>query len=155
MQPLAQLLTPERTACQVPGLSKKRLFETLARIISEDQLSLSYDEVFSQLIARERLGSTGLGEGIAIPHCRIGNCSQPMGTLLTLSEPIDFDAPDNQPVDLVFALLVPEEAHQQHLETLASLARLFSQPDFCEALRNTKSADDLYSLAVNAGEVEP
>ena len=155
MQPLAQLLTPERTACQVPGLSKKRLFETLARIIREEQLSLSYDEVFSQLIARERLGSTGLGEGIAIPHCRIGNCSQPMGTLLTLSEPIDFDAPDNQPVDLVFALLVPEEAHQQHLETLASLARLFSQPDFCEALRNTKSADDLYSLAVNAGEVEP
>ena len=66
MQPLAQLLTPERTACKVPGLSKKRLFETLARIISEDQISLSYDEVFSQLIAREKLGSTGLGDGIAI-----------------------------------------------------------------------------------------
>ena len=155
MQPLAQLLTLERTACQVPGLSKKRLFETLARIISEDQLSLSYDEVFSQLIARERLGSTGLGEGIAIPHCRIGNCSQPTGTLLTLSEPIDFDAPDNQPVDLVFALLVPQEADQQHLETLASLARLFSQPNFCEALRRADSADGLYGLAVDAEAVEP
>lgn len=154
MQRLAQLLTLERTACQVPGLSKKRLFETLARIISEDQLSLSYDEVFGHLIAREKLGSTGLGNGIAIPHCRIGNCSQPMGTLITLSEPIDFDAPDNQPVDLVFALLVPEEAHQQHLETLASLARVFSQPDFCEALRRADSADDMYSLTVNAGTIE-
>lgn len=150
MQPLAQLLTPERTACQVPGLSKKRLFETLARIISDDQISLSYDEVFSQLIARERLGSTGLGEGIAIPHCRIGNCSQPVGTLITLSEPIDFDAPDNQPVDLVFALLVPEEANQQHLDTLASLARLFSQKSFCADLRSAEDENSMYKLAVNA-----
>jgi len=150
MQPLAQLLTPERTACQVPGLSKKRLFETLARIISDDQISLSYDEVFGQLIARERLGSTGLGEGIAIPHCRIGNCSQPLGTLITLSEPIDFDAPDNQPVDLVFALLVPEEANQQHLDTLASLARLFSQTSFCNDLRSADNPVTMYNLAVNA-----
>ena len=155
MQPLAQLLTPERTACKVPGLSKKRLFETLARIISEDQISLSYDEVFSQLIAREKLGSTGLGDGIAIPHCRIGNCSQPMGTLLTLDEAIDFDAPDNQPVDLIFALLVPEEAHQQHLETLAGLARLFSQADFCDALRNAEDAQSMFTLATTASAVAP
>jgi PTS system nitrogen regulatory IIA component len=155
MQPLAELLTPERTACQVPGLSKKRLFETLARVISEDQLSLSYDEVFSQLIAREKLGSTGLGEGIAIPHCRIGNCSQPTGTLLTLSEPIDFDSPDNQPVDLVFALLVPEEGHQQHLDTLAQLARLFSQSGFCDSLRGARDQAELYALATQAQAVDP
>ena len=153
MQPLAQLLTPERTACKVPGLSKKRLFETLARIISEDQISLSYDEVFSQLIAREKLGSTGLGEGIAIPHCRIGNCSQPLGILLTLDEPIDFDAPDNQPVDLIFALLVPDEAHQQHLDTLAGLARMFSQTGFCDALRAADDADSMFKLATNAAAV--
>ncbi|RLQ21917.1 PTS IIA-like nitrogen-regulatory protein PtsN [Seongchinamella sediminis] len=150
MQPLAHLLTPERTACQVPGLSKKRLFETLARIISDDQISLPYDEVFDHLIARERLGSTGLGEGIAIPHCRIGNCSQPLGTLITLSEPIDFDAPDGRPVDLVFALLVPEEANQQHLDTLASLARLFSQASFCDDLRRVDDPVTMYELAVNA-----
>lgn len=155
MQPLAEILTPERTACQVPGLSKKRLFETLARVISDDQISLSYDEVLSQLIAREKLGSTGLGDGIAIPHCRIGNCSQPTGTLLTLSEPIDFDSPDNQPVDLVFALLVPEEAHQQHLETLAGLARLFSQPTFCDALRNAKDQAELFDIATSAIAVTP
>lgn len=155
MQPLAELLTPERTACQVPGISKKRLFETIARLISDDQISLSYDEILSQLIAREKLGSTGLGEGIAIPHCRIENCSQPTGTLLTLGEPIDFDSPDNQPVDLVFALLVPAEAHQQHLETLAGLARLFSQPEFCDALRKAPDRAELFSLATQAQAVAP
>ena len=155
MQALAQLLTPERTACQVPGLSKKRLFETLAKIVSDDQISLSYDEVFSQFIARERLGSTGLGEGIAIPHCRIGNCSQPLGCLLTLGDPIDFDAPDNQPVDLVFALLVPEEAHQQHLDTLANIARLFSQGAFCDQLRRATSTASLFELFSNAPAVSP
>ncbi|MEP5568509.1 MAG: PTS IIA-like nitrogen regulatory protein PtsN [Halioglobus sp.] len=155
MHPLAELLTPERTACQVPGISKKRLFETLARLISDDQISLSYDEVLSQLIAREKLGSTGLGDGIAIPHCRIDNCSQPTGTLLTLNEPIDFDSPDNQPVDLVFALLVPAEAHQQHLETLAGLARLFSQPAFCDSLRNAQDTAELFTIANQAQAVAP
>ena len=155
MQPLTNLLTPERTACQVPGLSKKRLFESLARLISEDQISLSYDEVFGHLFAREKLGSTGLGDGIAIPHCRIGNCSAPIGALLTLADPIDFDSPDNQPVDLVFALLVPEEAHQQHLDTLAGLARLFSQANFCDALRGADDRDILFSIATEAEAVAP
>ena len=145
---LEHLLTLERTACQVPGLSKKRLFETIARLISEDQLALSYDEVFAQLIAREKLGSTGLGGGIAIPHSRIGNCTQPLGTLVTLAEPIDFDAPDGRPVDLVFALLVPEEATQAHLDTLAEIARQFSQEDFCSKLRVAGSNADLFSAAL-------
>lgn len=149
--PLDNLLTPERTACQVPGLSKKRLFETLARIISEDQLSLTYEEVFTQLINREKLGSTGLGQGIAIPHSRIGNCTHPIGTLLTLAEPIDFDAPDGKPVDMVFALLVPEEATQQHLDTLAQIARLFSQADYCRALRAATDIEQLFDVATSKG----
>lgn len=147
MQALAKLLTPERTACQVPGVSKKRLFETISQIISDDQLSLPYKEAFDQLIGREKLGSTGLGQGIAIPHCRIGNCTQPLGTLITLSEPIDFDSPDNQPVDLIFALLVPEEAQQQHLDTLAEIARLFSQADFCQRLRQATDNSSLFQAA--------
>ena len=152
MHILAQLLTPERTACQVPGLSKKRLFETIARIISEDQLSLPYELVFDQLFAREKLGSTGLGNGIAIPHCRIGNCTHPMGCLITLSEPIAFDAPDNQPVDLVIALLVPDGAHQQHLDTLAGIARLFSEGAFCQRLRNAKDTGTLFQAATGESD---
>jgi PTS system nitrogen regulatory IIA component len=147
MQFLAEILTPGRTVCRAPGGSKKRIFETLARVISEDQPSLTYDEVFAQLIAREKLGSTGLGQGIAIPHCRVDNCDQPLGTLITLAEPIDFDAPDDQPVDLLFALLVPSEADQQHLDILANVARLFSQEDFCSQLRAAIDNQVLYDIA--------
>lgn len=149
MQDLSQILTPGRTVCRVPGVSKKRLFETIARVISEDQLSLPYKDVFDLLIAREKLGSTGLGNGIAIPHCRIPNCSEPLGTLVTLEEPIDFDAPDEAPVDLLFVLLVPEEANQQHLDILAGIARLFSKADFCQQLRATGDSQALYELATS------
>ena len=103
---LNEILSPERTICNAPGASKKRLFETIARVISDDQPSLVYEEVFAQLIAREKLGSTGLGQGIAIPHCRMDACPEPIGTLVTLEKAIDFDAPDDKPVDLLFALLV-------------------------------------------------
>lgn len=147
MQVLSELLTPERTACKVPGLSKKRLFEALARIISEDQAYLSYDETFDQLTAREKLGSTGLGRGIAIPHCRISGCATPVAALVTLAEPIEFEAPDNQPVDLVLALLVPEDQHQQHLDTLAGIARLFSDADFCARLRAAGDTGALFAAA--------
>jgi PTS system nitrogen regulatory IIA component len=149
MHPLNKILTPERTVCRAPGIIKKRLFGTIARIISEEQPALPYDEVFDHLIAREKLGSTGLGQGIAIPHCRVANCTQPLGTLITLEEPIDFDAPDDKPVDLLFVLLVPEEAHQQHLDILANIARLFSQADFCALLRAAPDSQALYDIANN------
>lgn len=147
MQSLVNILTPGRSLCRAPGGSKKRLFETLARIISEDQPSLTSDEIFTQLIAREKLGSTGLGQGIAIPHCRVGPCSQPLGALVSLAQPIDFDAPDDQPVDLLFALLVPGEAHQQHLDILANVAGLFSQEEFCRRLRAATDDQALYDIA--------
>jgi PTS system nitrogen regulatory IIA component len=149
MQSLSQILTPGRTVCRAPGGSKKRLLETIARIISEDQPSLPYDDVLDHLIAREKLGSTGLGQGIAIPHCRAGNCTHPLGTLLTLEDPIDFDAPDDKPVDLLFVLLVPEEAHQQHLDILAEIARLFSQTGFCQQLRAAPDHQALYDIATS------
>jgi PTS system nitrogen regulatory IIA component len=144
---LTDILTPGRTVCHAAGGSKKRLFETIARLISEDQPALPYPEIFSHLIARERLGSTGLGKGIAIPHCRINHCPRPLGSLLTLEEAIAFDAPDGQPVDLLFVLLVPEEAQQEHLDILAHVAGLFSQDAFCQALRQAGDADALYRAA--------
>ncbi|MEH6580377.1 MAG: PTS IIA-like nitrogen regulatory protein PtsN [Halioglobus sp.] len=149
MQALAHLLTPGRTVCRVSGVSKKRLFETIARIISEDQVSLPYNLVLSSLIAREKLGSTGLGQGIAIPHCRVGNCTHAVGTLVTLDEAIDFDAPDGQPVDILFVLLVPDEAQQQHLDILAGIAGLFSQQAFCDQIRQARDADTLHSTVID------
>lgn len=147
MPDLSEILTPERTVCCAPGVSKKRLLETIAKIVSEDQPYLIYANVLDQLTAREKLGSTGMGQGIAIPHCRVGECVEPLGTLLTLEEPIPFDAPDDQPVDLLFILLVPKEAHQQHLDILADIARLFSQADVCKRLRAARDNRSLYNIA--------
>jgi nitrogen PTS system EIIA component len=149
MQALVQLLTPGRTVCRVSGLSKKRLFEKIAKVISEDQVSLPYSLVLSSLIAREKLGSTGLGAGIAIPHCRIENCTHALGTLVTLDQPTEFDAPDGKPVDILFILLVPDEAQQQHLDILASVAELFSQQAFCEAIRGAESSSTLFETATH------
>jgi len=149
MRKLDEILTPGRTACRVQGVSKKRLFETIAGIVSADYPGLPSHVVLDQLNARERLGSTGMGDGIAIPHCRVANCAAPIGSLLTLEEGIDFDAPDNRPVDLLFVLLVPEEAHQEHLDILAEIARLFSQHDFCKRLRGATDNAVLYEIACN------
>ncbi|MFT5709958.1 MAG: PTS system nitrogen regulatory IIA component [Halioglobus sp.] len=149
MQTLNDILTLGRTVCKAPGVSQKKLFETAAHVISDDKKSLSYELIFSSLLAREKLGSTGLGKGIAIPHCRVNKCDQAIGTLVTLQEPINFDAPDDQAVDILFILLVPEEAQQQHLDILAGIARLFSQDDFCSQLRSASNAQELYTTATH------
>lgn len=144
---LSQILTPQRTVCRVAAGSKEQLFETIARIICDDQQSLPYDEVLDRLIAREKLGSTGMGQGIAIPHCRMNQCSRPLGCLLTLEEAIPFNAPDGVPVDLLFVLLVPVQAHQEHLDILANIAQLISQADVCERLRASRDDRTLYDVA--------
>jgi PTS system nitrogen regulatory IIA component len=114
--------------------------------------SLHYDDILDHLITREKLGSTALGHGIAIPHCRVGNCTQPLGALLSLNTPILFDAPDDKPVDILFVLLAPKEASQQHLDILANIARLFSQRRFCERLRAARDNSTLYKVAVSGAD---
>jgi nitrogen PTS system EIIA component len=144
---LSQILTPQRTLCRAPAMSKEHLFETIAKIVCDDQQSLPYDTVLNHLTAREKLGSTGMGQGIAIPHCRISQCTRPMGALLTLDEPLAFDAPDDLPVDLLFVLLVPAQARQEHLDILANIAQLISQTDICSRLRAARDNRALYDIA--------
>lgn len=145
---IEDILTPERTLTDAPVSSKKKLLEYLASFIA-NQTQSSATDIFERLLSRERLGSTGIGEGIAIPHCRLPTCEQPFGLLLKLDEAIDFDAMDHRPVDLVFALVVPEEANNQHLQVLAMLARNFTEPEFREALRNAPDAKQLYQRAIS------
>jgi PTS system nitrogen regulatory IIA component len=145
---LSTVLTPGRTLCKAPCVSKKRLFESAAELIGEVHQELASSEVFASLLAREKLGSTALGEGIAIPHCRVSHCTAALGTLITLEEPIDFDAPDGKPVDILFVLLVPEEAHQEHLTILAGLAELLSNKEFCQGLREASDSQELHRFAV-------
>lgn len=146
--PLAQILTPERTLSGAPASSKKRALEMAAQFISKDVTSLDPDDLFSSLLARERLGSTALGQGIALPHSRMKNCPQAIGALLTLQQPIDFEAADDQPVDILFVLIVPEEATQEHLNILAMLAEQFSDPTYARALRAATTSQGLFQAAL-------
>ncbi len=145
-----ELLSPERTHHHLHGASKKRLLDQVAQLAAQCRPELNEQQVFEALIARERLGSTGIGEGIAIPHCRLPGCQQPMGILISLDAPIDFDAVDSRPVDLVFVLLVPEDNPEQHLKTLSHLAALFSQQSFRDGLRAASDDETLYHAAVDS-----
>lgn len=146
MTDLKQILSPARSRSQVPGNSKKRIFEEVADLLVADQPSLDAADIITSLLAREKLGSTGLGGGIAIPHCRLERCQQPLGVLMSLAAPTDFDAPDDEPVDLLCVLVVPGEANQEHLDILATLAHLFSQDDLCNALRACDSGRELFEV---------
>ena len=115
-------------------LSKKRVFERAAEAMGA-ALGLSSEIVYRALLAREKLGSTAIGKGIAIPHCRINECSEAAGCLVTLLEPIDYGSADGNGVDVIFVLLVPEEATQAHLNLLAALARSFSNADLRNRVR--------------------
>ncbi|WP_372964297.1 PTS IIA-like nitrogen regulatory protein PtsN [Marinobacter sp.] len=138
------ILAPELTLCRFTASSKKRVLEFIAEHIHLQDETLSDTDIFNNLVSRERLGSTGIGEGIAIPHCRLEGLDRVIGVLMTLAEPVDFDAIDNQPVDIVFALVVPKEATSEHLELLSQLAEKFNEHSFCERLRQCEDADTLY-----------
>lgn len=130
-----QFLTVERIAGGVEITSKKRLLEVLAGLLSSAQPQLRTDTILERLLERERLGSTGLGHGVALPHARIKDAKEAIGAFIQLRQPVDFDAIDEQPVDLAFAMLVPEAATEVHLQLLAHLAGLFGEEGFRERLR--------------------
>lgn len=126
--------------------SKKAALEYLAGMLGAETPSHSSTEIFDSLIARERLGSTGLGNGISIPHGRMTGLERTMGAFLKIDEGVDFDAMDNQPVDMFFALLVPEECTDEHLKLLAALAERFSQDNFLSALRAAENVESAQHL---------
>jgi len=128
-----------------PG-SKKRALEKISDLVVAAHPSFTPAEVFESLIARERLGSTGIGHGVAIPHGRLKGDFKPVAAFLRLADSIDFDALDNAPVDLLFALLVPEDSTEEHLEILAKLAAMFSDEEFCQKLRKTDNLEELQRL---------
>lgn len=145
---LESILTPELTFCNIEGISKKRLLETSAELIASNIESVSANQIYDALIAREKLGSTSLGNGIAIPHCRVSHCKKTVGSLIKLESGIDFDAIDSKPVDLLFFLLVPENTVEGHLEVLRTLAERFKNPDYCASLRAADSNDALFNAAI-------
>ena len=125
--------------------SKKRLFECVAQLFAA-QSGLPQSEIFDCLVARERLGSTALGQGVAMPHGRHASVPAATGAFVRLKTPIEFDAPDNKPVSLVFVLLVPEAATSEHLELLGHLAGLFNEKSVREALRACQTPEEARAL---------
>ena len=146
---VSALLSPQRIFLDTDISSKKKLLELIANIVA-DQTQLGESQIYNNLLNRERLGSTGLGNGIAVPHARLEDLDKTVGCLFRLSEPINFEAPDNQPVDLVFTIIIPQEATEEHLVILSSLARIFSQTDVCEALRSATSREQIAQIIKSA-----
>lgn len=146
---LADLLTRDRIQCGVTVASKKRALEQVSQLMATDQTKLDQTDIFDNLISRERLGSTGLGRGVAIPHARVKNTTRTTGAFIKLKEGIDYDAADRQPVDILFALLVPEESNEEHLQILSQLAQMFSDTQLVEKLRQTNDSDALLKLIDN------
>ena len=133
MNRIARLMSPTNVVTNLSVTSKKRLFEQAGRLF-ENNHGIERSKVFDSLFARERLGSTGLGEGVAIPHGRIKGLKEALAAVVRLAEPIPFDAPDDQPVRLLVFLLVPEHATEEHLEILSELAELLSDRSIRESL---------------------
>lgn len=143
---ISDLLSPERIRCDVKSSSKKRLLEVISEELARNSDAFSKREIFESLCARERLGSTGLGKGVAIPHGRIKGSRHVEACFIRLKKPLSFDAADGQPVDLLFCLAVPEDCGEDHLKLLAQVAELFSDPELLQELREAESPSRVVSL---------
>lgn len=137
---IADIVAPERVRLAEDVQSKKRALEQLAEILTQGTPYLTAGEIFTGLISREKLGSTGIGDGVAIPHARMKGADECIGAFMRLPQPVDFESNDEQPVDLVFGLIVPEKSTEMHLNMLRTLAETFSEKQALAELRD--AADD-------------
>ena len=140
-----QLLSPDTTLVCTQVSSKKKVLEKISELI-EQVSSSSRKHIFESLCSREKLGSTALGDGVAIPHGRVVQCEQVKAVFMLLEKPIDYDAPDGKAVDIIFALVVPEQAHQEHLGHLAQIAQILSDQKTLSQIRHAHSSQALFEI---------
>ena len=145
---ISDLLTPKSVTTRLKAANKKQALQDLAKRAAP-LMGVEERQLFETLIERERLGSTGIGNGVAVPHGRLPGLSAPRGFFARLEKPVDFEAVDNRPVDLIFLLVTPEGASGDHLKALALVSRLLRDRMRCEKLRGTDRADALYALLVD------
>lgn len=145
MNLISQILPVENILLDAESASKKRVFERVS-LLFENNCQIASGKVYESLFEREKLGSTGLGQGIAIPHGRIKNLRDAVAAFVKTDNPIPFDAPDGQPVNLIFVLLVPERATELHLQLLGELAQMFSDREFREKLQGSGNPDMIHQL---------
>lgn len=148
---LAEILSAGRVVAGVTVTSKKRALEEMSKLLAKGAGTVTDAEIFTSLTSREKLGSTGLGHGVAIPHGRMSGVDGSIGALIRLKHPVDYDAHDGQTVDLLFGLVVPQQATETHLKHLAAIAELFSDEAFCKQARAATDDAALYALVANRG----
>lgn len=145
MVELAELLSPQRIVLDATPGSRRQLFREVGELLAPE-LGIDAERIADALLEREKLGTTAIGEGIAIPHAKLTELDRLVGAFVRLAEPVDFDALDGIPVDLVFVLLAPEKASAEHLKALARLARLLRDPELRDRLRRTPDIDRVFAL---------
>lgn len=145
---LKDILAPQRVLAGAQASSKKRALELLSRLLA-DPSDTTAQEIFESLTARERLGSTALGYGVALPHGRMKKISATRGAFVQLVQGVDFDAADRGPVDLLFAIVVPEHCTEEHLQLVAQIAELFSNEAVRNQLRQAKEASELFDTLIH------
>ncbi len=141
---LKDLISPDSVVCNADVVSKKRALELLAGLLANQAETNKSFDIFQLLTEREKLGSTSLGHGIALPHARTNLCDHAIGVFIRTKNGIDFDSPDRQPTDLLFALMVPEHYTDEHLNILAELAGMFNDENFCQNLRSADNNAELH-----------
>ena len=143
---LSSILKASRILCAVPCQSKKKIFETISELAEDVDNEIYQANILESLVHREKMGSTGIGNGIAIPHGRIAGLKDVVAIVVTTESAIDFEAIDHKPVDVFFALLVPQEQIEGHLQTLAAVAAKLNDPDIVAGIRRAKTPQDILLL---------
>jgi nitrogen PTS system EIIA component len=142
-----ELLTTQNIAANVSSVSKKAAIESVCKLATLGVSTVTEKEALNALIERERLGSTAIGHGVALPHARLAGLDKPHAALIHLTTPIHFDAPDDEPVDLLFVLLIPIDSTEEHLKILSELAELFTVNSYREQLRRAKTDEEFFRIA--------
>jgi nitrogen PTS system EIIA component len=145
---LDRILVPERTFANLETTSKKRAIEKIANLLGESTMQFSSDIIYRELIAREKLGPTALGHGVALPHCRLEQCTDTLCAVFQLSDAVDFGALDDEPVNIIFVVLFPKSSETDHLHTLAEIARRCESEEYRNRLIAASDDKELYDMVL-------
>ncbi|MEM7433369.1 MAG: PTS sugar transporter subunit IIA [Pseudomonadota bacterium] len=147
---LEEIIKPDSVLCNAQARSKKHCLEILSELLVRTTPDISADEIFGRLIERERLGCTGLNQGVAFPHCRVEGLDTNIAAMIKLSEPVDFDSSDGEMVDIVFGLMVPKDLNESHQANVNSIAALLGDSDLRLKMRAAKTSNELYDSLIDS-----
>jgi len=150
---LQEIIKPDGVLCNATARSKKHCLEILSELLIRNIPNVASDAIFECLISRERLGCTGLDKGAAFPHCRVKGINESVAVLIKLSEPVDFDSPDGEPVDIVLGMMVPENINDEHREDIRLITQVLADEGLRARLREMNSSSDLYEALINGAEM--